>query len=171
MRLTNQDRRDFANRVMKKIPIKSNWTRDKIAEELKSRLFKSMPKEVQDFSRKFPEQTNWTSVSVEWLNWQDDNGWHYGRVQCINGAELKNIEWKDLRQNLLERQREDKERKEMADRIYEQALNCSTLAALQKVFPDLVGLMPKEEVVVKSLPVPAKGLTDELVKFGLEIPQ
>lgn len=171
MRLTNQDRRNFTNRVMNKIPIKSEWTHAKIVAELKRRLFKSMPKAVQDFSMKYPEQTNWTSLSVDWLNWKGDNGWHYGRVQCINGARLDNVEWEDLHALLKDRQREDDERKEMANRIYEQACCCDTLAALQKVFPDMLGLMPKETVVVKSLPVPATGLTDELVKLGLEIPQ
>lgn len=43
MRLTNEDRRTFAKRVMKQIPIKSEWTRDKIIEEVKKRLFDALP--------------------------------------------------------------------------------------------------------------------------------
>jgi hypothetical protein len=101
----------------------------------------------------------------------DDGHVRYGRVGCVNGSKEDDIESEDLIALFEDYKTEQEERKAMRQRIYEQACGCSTLAQLQIVFPDLHGLMPKPVVNVKSLPIAAKGLTDELVKLGLEIPQ
>ena len=171
MRLTNEMRGDFADKVMKKIPVKSDWTRDKIIEALKQRLLLAQPIEVRRFAKEYPEQTNFTSVSVDWLRYKDDAGWHYGRVDCINGSTLGQINTDDLKNFYQEWRQEQDARKAIRDRIYEQACCANTVEQLKVIFPDLTGLMPKPAKVVKSLPVPAKGLTDDLVKIGLEIPQ
>ena len=171
MRLTNEMRNDFTDKVMKKIPMKSDWTRDKIIEALKQRLRLAQPIKVQQFAKEYPEQTNFTSVSVGWLNYRDEEGWHYGRVHCINGSTLEQIDTGDLETFYQEWRQEQAERTAMRDRIYAQACCANTVEQLKVIFPDLTGLMPKPVVNVKSLPVPAKALTDDLVKIGLEIPQ
>ena len=171
MRLTNEMRGNFADKVMKKTPVKSEWTRDKIIDALKQRLISAQPSDVQKFAKKYPNQTNWTSMPVNWLNYRDDeNNIRYGRVNCINGSELKQIDTEDLESFYIDMLKEIAERKEMRARIYEQALCANTLEQLKVIFPDLTGLMPKPVVTVKSLPAPAKTLTDDLVKMGLEIP-
>jgi len=171
MRLTNEMRGDFADKVMKKIPVKSDWTRGKIIEALKQRLRLAQPITVQQFAKEYPEQTRFASVQVDWLNYRDDEGWHYGRVHCINGSDLNQINADDLKTFYREWRQEQDGRRRMRDRIYEQACCANTVEQLKVIFPDLTGLMPKPVVTVKSLPVPAKALTDDLVKIGLEIPQ
>ena len=172
MKLTKEMRNDFADCVMRKVPARSEWDKEKIIAELKRRLFAAQPKAVQEFSKKYPEQTNWTSVFFDFLTVRDDDGHiRYGRVDCVNGSKVDDIEFGDLIALFNEYKDEQEERKQMRQRIYEQTCCCATLAQLQVVFPNLHGLMPKPVVNVKSLPVPAKTLTDDLVKLGLEIPQ
>jgi hypothetical protein len=171
MRLTNEMREDFADRVMKKIPVRSNWTREKIIDEIEKRLLATWPKEVQDFRKKYPGQINNTTMRFNWLDYKDDDTYRYGRAACIFGTDQTKVNLDDLKEHYRELCNEQQERKEMRARIVDQARACNTLAQLEVVFPDLKGLMPKPVVAVKSLPVAAKGLTDDLVKLGLEIPQ
>lgn len=171
MRLTNEMRKDFADRVVAKIPMKSEWTREKIIAELEKRLLATWPKEVLDFRKKHPHLMNIVSVNVDWLSYRDEGRFHYEYASAIVGSKLHNIECDDLKNHWQEILDETKKRKETKQRIYDQACGCTTLAQLEVVFPDLKGLMPKPVVNVKHLPVAAKGLTDDLVKLGLEIPQ
>jgi hypothetical protein len=171
MRLTNEMREDFADRVMKKIPMRSNWTRDKIIAEIEKRLLATWPKEVLDFRKKYPAQIHNVTEIIRWLDIKTDTGYHYGRVPCIFGTEISKANLDDLKEHYRELCSEQQERKEMRARIVDQARGCTTVAQLELVFPDLKGLMPKPVINVKSLPVAAKGLTDDLVKLGLEIPQ
>jgi hypothetical protein len=172
MRLTNEMRGDFANRVVSKIPLRSNWTREKIIAEIEKRLLTTWPKEVIDFRKKYPAQINNTTMIIDWLTYRNPEGrFYYGYVNCLNGSDLRKIDYTDLKQHYDELCAEIVEREQIRCRIYEQACSCNTLAQLRVVFPELLGLMPKEAVTVKSLPVAAKGLTSELVKLGLEIPQ
>lgn len=172
MRLTNKMREDFADAVMRKIPIVNKWTREKVLDEIAKRLLQSEPKEVQDFYKKYPSKVAMTSTNFRWLDViRPDGVYVSGRVSHINDIDIATIDVGDLREFYREYLAEMSTRKEMRDRIIDQAFSCNTLDHLKTKFPDLTGLMPKEPVKVKSLPVPAKGLIDDLVKFGLEIPQ
>jgi len=163
-------RKDFADKVIKKIPIKSEWTREKIIDVLRKRLFESQPLEVQKFSKKYPEQTNWTSVIADFLNYRDGDSYKYGRVNCIYGSSLKNIETEDLKKIYINMIQELRDRKEMRNRIYEQSLSANTLEQLKVIFPGMVGLMPIPSKQIRTLPVAAKGLTQDLIKLGLKVP-
>ena len=172
MRLTNEMRSAFADKVISKIPVRSDWTRDKVIAEFEKRLLRSMPEDVQVFAKKYPQIVVRSSRHIRWLDYKDDRGYHYGYVQAIHTADLAAIDTSDLQAAWSEHTAEMDERKALRERVYEQACACTTLAALEVAFPDLKGLMPKPVIITpRSLPVAAKGLTDDLVKLGLEIPQ
>jgi len=172
MRLTNEMRKDFAAKVVAKIPVKHTMTRDKIADEISNRLTATWPKDVLNFYKKYPSLINTASYYIEWLSHRDPDGeFRSGLARSIIGSEMDRIEVADLKAHYRNHVAEQSERIKMEKRIYDQACGCTTLAQLEVVFPDLKGLMPKPVVNVKHLPVAAKGLTDDLVKLGLEIPQ
>lgn len=173
MRLTNEMRADFADRVMRKIPLRSTTTRDKVLDEIERRIMAQQPADVRKFVKDHPGHVERISQRVDWLDYRDHDAghFHYGYVRGFWDTVINTIDLSDLKAAWEDHLAEQQERRTMRARILEQAGGCTTTQQLEVVFPDLKGLIPKPDVVVKSLPVAAKGLTDDLVKLGLEIPQ
>lgn len=170
MRLTNEMRNKFSDKVMANIPMKSDWTEEKIRAEVEKRLMATWPKDVIEFKKKYPEQMNIVSHCINYMppHLTIKDRWIYATK--IYGVGDKDIEQGDLIAAFKELVAEREARKEMRSRIYEQTCGCTTTNQLEVVFPDLKGFIPKDVVTVKSLPVAAKGLVNDLVAIGLVVP-
>lgn len=175
MRLTNEMRTTFVRSVMKAVKMKSQWNESKITEEIGKRLNMSLPKEVQDFAKKYPQCIQMVSCYIKFMEHKKvnkENGhswWVSPQAQHINGAKLSDIDISDMESEWSKYRAELEKRGEMEDRLLQQSKSVNTVEDLMALFPKLKKHIPAPVVVKKSLPVAQKGLMDELVKMGLEV--
>lgn len=172
MRLTNDMRKAFADRVMRSVKMKSKWDKDKIVAEIEKRYFASFPKEVQDFSKKFPAQTGRTSLCVDWMRHRDGDISHYVRANVICGYDSSKVDVEDLKKHWEEFRNEIGDRVRMRNRILEVANAVTTTEALAAALPKLIKFIPEpEKKPTKMLPTTTNTLFNDLKKMGLEITQ
>lgn len=178
MRLTNQMRQNFADAVLKRVPIKHPASQDALVAKIESRLRALWPADLEKFVVKYPQQVYFRSFEVRWLTYRDDadhnniRQWHCARPQVLaEYDDISKIEVDDLKE-LWEKHREElEERKALHAKIMQQAGAVTTTDALAKLFPDLVSLIPKDPPKAsRQMPVADKGLIDNLVANGLELP-
>ena len=175
MRLTNEMRVAFAKRVMAAVKMKSKWNREKIEEEVGRRLNASLPQEVQDFAKKYPQHLSHVSTCIDKMAYRERDKvrkttwWCYPRANHINGAKMEDIKIDDLLAEWVKYRAELEKRDEMYERILDQSRSVNTVEDLLVMFPKLAKHIPQPpKPAKKSLPVAQSGLMDELIKMGLE---
>ena len=172
MRLTNEHRENFVNKVMASIPFKSKWNKDAVIAEIEARFSAVAPQDVKDFSKKYPDLLGKTSTCVGWLRYckGSDTYRHYAYAYAFCNQKLEDIKTDDLKKHWEKYGDEVSERNVMRSRLLDIARSVTTLAALAATLPELVQFMPAEQAVPKKqLPVAASGIVAELKGMGLKV--
>lgn len=176
MKLTHAMRNKFIDDVMARVPMKSPHTQDSILQTINARLKALWPAGLDEFVCKFPSQVNCTSHYIGWLSFHEKVN---GETKCrdahsrgVNGYNHTSmIDTSDLKALWNERLAELEERAALRSKISQQVFGVTTTQALAALFPDLVGLIPKDPPKGERLmPVAAKGLIDELKASGMKVP-
>lgn len=172
MRLTNEHRENFVNKVMESIPFKSKWNKEAVIAEIDARLSAVAPQEVKDFSKKYPDLLARETKCIDWLHYTrpDDKYRRYGYAAAFRNQKLGDIKTDDLKNHWEKYENEVSERNQMKNRLLDIARSVTTLAALAATLPELVQFMPAEQAVPKKqLPVAASGIVTELKGMGLKV--
>ena len=172
MRLTNEHRENFVNKVMASIPFKSKWNREAVIAEIEKRFSEVAPQEVKDFSKEYPDLLSEVSKCVDWIRYYTPHNSyrHYGYAHAFQNQNLDDIKTDDLKKHWEKHEEEVSEREAMKSRLLDIARSVTTLAALAATLPELVQFMPTEQAVPKKqLPVAASGIVTELKGMGLKV--
>ena len=172
MRLTNEHRENFVNKVMESVPFKSKWNKEAVIAEIEARFSAIAPQDVKDFSKKYPDLLAMGTKCIDWLRYTKgrDGYCHYGYAYAFSNQDIKSIKTDDLEENWGKYQDEVSDRNAMRNRLLDIAKSVTTLAALAATLPELVQFMPAEQAVPKKqLPVAASGIVTELKGMGLKV--
>ena len=179
MRLTNEMRAKFAADVLKAVPMKHDMSNAKASETITARLYEFLPKEVKAFDKKYPGLVNRTHMSVnctytDGTSVLEREGTYtvrrYIRYEFVPAEGSKDTSIQDILEENSKYWDEIRERKELKERIYEQALSCANLKKLQEFFPELVQFMPKQATKTGALVlVGTSNLIAELMQRGIVI--
>lgn len=172
MRLTNEHRENFVNKVMASIPFKSKWNKDAVIAEIEARFSAIAPQEVKDFAKKYPDLLARETKCIDWLRYtrSDDKYRRYGYAAAFRNQKLGDIKTDDLKKHWEKHEEEVSGREDMKNRLLDIAKSVTTLAALAATLPELVQFMPAEQAVPKKqLPVAASGIVTELKGMGLKV--
>lgn len=167
MRLTNELRDEFLNKVDKSIRRRHKFDDSAYTEAVKALVEEKTPNEVFDFKKKYPRFIgSGTYVKVETPLY---GTMYFSALTEENYPKVDEKKLAELGKKYELYNKEQERIKEATRKLRGIAYSCSTLKKLKEALPELVKFMPEETTGQKYLPVsPVIGeVVSELLSLGV----
>lgn len=173
MKLTNEMRNEFAEKVKKAIPRKCLMTKAKAIAAIEVRIGEVLPAEVKKLQKAYPGLLATQSQKVTlvpnghglgYLDWNDQHA--YMAVPRI--VDISSVKVDDIVGEYVEHVKEEAACEGLRQRTQSLAYSCTTLARLQELLPELVEHMPVEST--KAFPIATTdNIISDLMKVGVKM--